>query len=599
MPKIIPAANRAELFAALRRLTGGETIELAGGAYGPLSLTNGKGFDLTYLDTVTLAAADPLTPPVFSSLELRNATNLRFEGITFKYGHGHGKPVYERPFRVIGALDVGFGNCLFDGDMAPEMVMGPAPNGAADASRSYPVGFGLDVSQSVGVVLEECVIRRFLRGLLVQDSDDITLSGNDLYGIRMEAMALAAVQGVIIEQNRIHDFIRPPQEARISEMIHFWTNGTTRPSTDIVIRGNRLDICAGLHSRSIVLRNDIVEAGFAEEEMFYRAVRIEENLIVNGHASGIRVGETTGLVISNNTVMRADGANGFVDVPRIQVAPASTGVEIRQNACAVIPAHPAWQVERNLLIQDRDPQASGWYGDVFHDDSLTPAADGYHRPRPRADGPLARLQAGVGGQSWPETAPEGPPAALQQPLQEPVEEPLQPAAQAETLPDLPPDTSLTVTAVPEPLISDPLISSALPPQPEAQDLAIAISLDAETCGRAGEVARMGNGLVARITDAGGLELTIRAATGGAEVLLAAPDHSLDDGQPHEAELRLVQTRLELWLDGQKAAEAAFDGQIADLGAAEPDLSPAPKDAAEPSEKAEAQPFSLDISPPVF
>ena len=180
--------------------------------------------------------------------------------------------------------------------------------------------------------------------------DDITLSGNDLYGIRMEAMAFAAVQYVIIEHNRIHDVIRPSQEARIGEMIHFWTNGTNRPSSNIVIRNNMLDICAGLHSRSIVLRNDIIEVGFADEEMFFQAIRIEENLIVNGHASGIVAGETAGLTICNNTVLRADGAYGFVDPPRIHVVSAAKAVTIRQNACAAISGHQGqadWHVDRN------------------------------------------------------------------------------------------------------------------------------------------------------------------------------------------------------------------------------------------------------------
>ena len=588
MPTIIPAASPAELISVLQTVTGGETIRLSGGNYGVLSLTHGTGITLGFIETVTLSAADPAHPPVFSGMVLHDVTNLSFEDVSFKYTHIPDRPVFEKPFRLIGALDICFNRCLFDGDMAPQEPTQHAQGGLGKTKIGYPVGFGLDITRSVGITLEDCTIRRFLRGLLVQDSDDITLSGNDLYGIRMEAMAFAAVQGVVIEHNQIHDIIRPSQEARIGEMIHFWTNCTIRPSTNIVIRNNTLDVCAGLHSRSIVLRNDIVQTGFADEEMFFRAIRIEDNLIANGHANGIVVGETAGLTICNNTVLRADGADGFIAVPQIHVAPAATGVTIRQNACAAISGHEGqadWQVEHNVIIQDRDPDASGWYEDVFYPESLAPSADEYHKPKPRSDGLLAQLQAGVDGQSWPVEVVK-------------AFSPLPPSHAH-------PETRPTHTAK-----DAPISSEAAPALSDSDDLSISISFDTETAGRTGEIARLGDSFVATITETGALHITARSST-GTEASLTASDHCVNDGNHHEADIRLQNGQLELWLDGELAAHTAFAGHIthhaaADVPHAAPCSSevmassgpqrPFPKETASP---ASPSMFSVDTAPPIF
>ena len=86
-------------------------------------------------------------------------------------------------------------------------------------------------------------------------------------------------------------------------MIQFWTSGTTSPSTNITIRGNILNSGAGDWTRSIFMRNEMVDLGLAGDEMFYQNILIENNVIYNAHAHGITVGETDGLTIRNNTIL--------------------------------------------------------------------------------------------------------------------------------------------------------------------------------------------------------------------------------------------------------------------------------------------------------
>jgi hypothetical protein len=313
---------------------------------------------------VTITAADPGNPPVVTGLDLRGATNLAFQGITFDYTHAAGQPIWAKPFKASGCEGLSFVGCTFDGDVA---------RGLTAADNGFPTGFGLHISASRDVTVADCEISGFYRGLVIGNSDDVTVSGNDVHGIRMDGMNFSAVQGVVIEENRIHDFARSLNSADHSDMIQFWTNGTTRPSTDIVIRNNVLDIGEGHATQSIFMRNDQVDRGLAGAELFYRNVTIEGNVIVNGHAHGITVGETAGLTIRGNSVLHADGArpdgvDAPVEIPRINVAPASTGVVIVQNATAGISGHEGqagWTVRQNAFVQDQDPSAPGWYGDVF------------------------------------------------------------------------------------------------------------------------------------------------------------------------------------------------------------------------------------------
>jgi len=155
-------------------------------------------------------------------------------------------------------------------------------------------------------------------------------------------------------------------------MIQFWTLGSTRPSTDVVIRNNVLDIGAGDWTQSLFMRNEEVDQGRAGREMFYRNITIEENIIINGHLHGITVGETDGLAIRNNTVLRhqryasGEERENRVRIPRISVAVPSVAVTIIDNIAARFPdPRPGWQVEGNLSVQDISPMQPGYYHRLF------------------------------------------------------------------------------------------------------------------------------------------------------------------------------------------------------------------------------------------
>lgn len=373
----ITVTNTQELSAALATAMGGETILLAPGNYGSVELLGNREPHLAFAETVTLKSADDDNPARISKLDVREASNITFDGLLFDYTFEAGHPIYHRPFSVSDSTGISIINSVFDGDAA---------QGVSDEADGYGHAIGLSFRDTSDILVEGNSFFTFYRAATISDTSDISVIGNDIYDIRLDGLNFSEVQNVLIEGNHIHDFRGPADAGDHSDMIQFWTRNTDAPSTSITIRDNHLDIGNGIATHSIFMRNDLVDRGLAGDEMFYRDVLIEENTIVNAHLHGIYLGETDGLQIRNNTVVHADGAaqdgdDPSVEIPRIDVAGPSRNVVITQNITSAIETNDSpnnWTVSGNAIVQDQDRQAEGFYDRVFLPSSLSLAEDGHH-----------------------------------------------------------------------------------------------------------------------------------------------------------------------------------------------------------------------------
>jgi parallel beta-helix repeat protein len=371
MPQVFTVGSKAELLQALSQASGGDTISLNGGNYGDVFLQDTASTDLTFSSAVTIRSADPGNPAVFTGMDVRGATNLTFDGVVFDYVFESGDPIFLSPFVFSNTTDLTIRNSTFDGDLAQDVS-------AMDDGFGY--GVGLSVRASSGVTLDGNTFFDFHRGLGVSESSDITVSNNDIHSMRSDGMNFVEVTDIVIEENYLHDFRASLDSSDHRDMIQFWTTGADTPSTNITIRGNILDIGEGDFTQSIFMRNERVDQGLAGSELFYRNVLIENNVITNAHSHGITVGETMGLIIRNNSVLHADGGardglDSSVEIPRISVAAASTGVIITNNLTGGIAGwsdQAGWQVTDNGIVQDQNPLAAGYYGNVFLASSLQP-----------------------------------------------------------------------------------------------------------------------------------------------------------------------------------------------------------------------------------
>ena len=324
--------NSAQLTTALQQATGGDKILLAAGDYGQLEIS-GK-----YTTPLTIASADASRPASFSTMSINGAENITIDKVVFDYTYRASDIATYKPFEVANSSKIVIQNSVFDGDVK---------SGTGTVFDGYGNAVGLSVRGSSSVQVATNEFKSWGAALRVNESQDIQVQANNIHDIRKDGMNFVEVKGVLIENNHIHDFRGLPDWTDHRDMIQFWTAGTSNASENIIIRKNLLDIGNGSHTQSIFMRNELVDTGRAGQEMYYKNVLIEDNIIKNHHLHGVTVGETNGLVIQNNTLIAAKpdaslpstqylldryGPTAGILVPRINADDDSHNVSVKGNS---------------------------------------------------------------------------------------------------------------------------------------------------------------------------------------------------------------------------------------------------------------------------
>lgn len=333
------------------------TLQLAPGTYGKAVIRGIRS-------PLRLVAADPGARPRLSGLDLRDSNAVSIEGLVFDYvAAAAGEPVWTAPFRVSRSQNISFRNVLFDGDDA---------RGAGPADEGFPAGKALLVQDTRGLAVTDSEVRGFFVGLTLLRSQHITIAGNNIHSLRKDGVNVAQVSDLVFENNVVHSFRRAPNAGDHADMFQLWSRRTDAPAERVTIRNNIFNSGQGLWTQTIFMRNDRVDKGEAGEELFYRNIRIENNVIINAHRHGIYVGEADGVVIRNNTVIRnmRSGEAHFSDnlaSPRILVAERSRNVVVERNAAYAFPEPrgDSWQISDNVAIQANGRLAPGYYDRVF------------------------------------------------------------------------------------------------------------------------------------------------------------------------------------------------------------------------------------------
>lgn len=359
----VTVGSMQEFRSALGEAEPGETIRLEPGRYDNLTLRGVEGDEDRPL---TLTSADPSDPAKISRMRVDKSAHVVLDGLVFDYIFEPGDKIHLRPFQITDSRDVAVRNSVFDGDLA---------RGVSDVSDGFGFAFGLGVTRVDGVAIENNEIHTFYRGMNVSKSQNVVVRNNNVHSLRMDGMDFAQIRNGLIEGNHVHDFDRSPNSRDHADMIQFWTNRTTEPTVNVTIRNNVLNSGEGLYTQSIFMRNEEVDNGRAGDEMFYRDIVIENNVIINAHLHGISLGEAEGVTIENNSVIRNAQSEGDRDNvslydPRISVSSRSRDVRIVGNVVSRVNGFERqsdWEARDNFLIQDRHQLQPGYYGHVFAD----------------------------------------------------------------------------------------------------------------------------------------------------------------------------------------------------------------------------------------
>jgi hypothetical protein len=375
-------ATPATFAQVVREMASGGELLLAGGDYGSVRL-EGRWPAATPL---VIRSRDPADPALLQELMIIYSRNVRLEQLVFDYRFRSGDLSYTRPFQIRDSADISVRASLFTGDRA-----GPG----ADVAEGFSTAFGLSIHAAERISILANEFLRFGRAIICSDVDGLVVRSNDLHALRSDGLNCVAVRNTVIEGNHFHDFQRDLDSGDHADMIQFWTARAVAPTRNVVIRDNLLNAGQGEWTQSIFMRNEMVDTGEAGEEMFYRNLEISNNVIVNAHLHGISVGETDGLIIANNTLVRNAAAPGQNDhyvlwSPRINVNPVARNVVIARNVSAGIAGHEDqsdWLVLDNVFVQDRARAEPGFYLTVFNRTALLdPTQPGSFVARP--GGPL-------------------------------------------------------------------------------------------------------------------------------------------------------------------------------------------------------------------
>ncbi len=365
MSTTITVTSAAELNQALSQAQGGETILLAAGDYGTLNLKNAL-----YASNVTIKSADPSAMASFSEVYVNQTSNVTFDTIEFDYTYSSGQRESASKFRIDNSTNINIVNSVFDGDFA---------SGTGTSADGTGFGKGLVVEGSANVTIANSEFHSWWKALNVGTSSDVDLIGNNIHTIRSDGINLGRVDGVLIENNYIHDFGGAAGSHDHRDMIQI-KRSSGDGSSDIIIRNNVLDMGAGDYTQGIWAGGD--NANYSDPTDWHQDIVIEGNIIYNAHTNGIALHMTDGLTISNNTLIAVPRAvTGGVTIPKITVGSSSTNVIIDQNVTSGIAGHQGqsdWTVLDNAFVQNTNPSGPGYYDTqfVYH---ATSATDGYNQ----------------------------------------------------------------------------------------------------------------------------------------------------------------------------------------------------------------------------
>ena len=271
----IQISSQSQLDAALSTAKGGETLVLAKGNYN-LTLSS-----KVFTTPVTIVSADASNPAHFSYVKLTDVTGMTFKSLDM----GRALTSTEDPEAAAMVKITGASNITFDSNHI---------HGSLD-DNPLNDGIGLMLRNVSGLNIVNNEFEQLGRGAQVFGCKNVTIRNNSLHDIRCDGLDFSADNNVVIENNHFFDFHRNSTDH--PDAIQFQTVGSTRSSTDIVIRNNVIENTTGSGTQGIFMRDEV-------GTLPYTNVTIDNNIILGlNMPNGIGVGNAVNLAITNNTVV--------------------------------------------------------------------------------------------------------------------------------------------------------------------------------------------------------------------------------------------------------------------------------------------------------
>lgn len=280
----------ASLNSALGKAKAGDVIKVAYGSYSGVSLNN-----VNPSASVTITAADPARPPIFTDLRIKNSSNITVSGIEVDVSHGRANSV-----SISGSKNVTLSSMEFHGS--------ENGNVADDTSAIL-------IRNSTGVTVEKSEFHDLWHGVGFLDSDGVKIVDNTFHDIRTDGVRGGGTSNLIISGNSFTDFYPAPGDH--PDAIQLWTTNTDSSAYNIHISDNFISRGQGAPVQGIFLRDQVGDLPF-------KNVSIVNNAVIGAGFNGISVGHVEGLLLQDNVNVGFDGSRSSISV-RDSTAVAASG----------------------------------------------------------------------------------------------------------------------------------------------------------------------------------------------------------------------------------------------------------------------------------
>jgi Ca2+-binding RTX toxin-like protein len=277
-------SSAASLSATLQHAHSGDTILLSGGNYSNVVFSN-----VHFASPVTIAAANPAAPVVFSGLNISNSSGLNLTGIELT-ATSSANPF---PFRVNSSSNISL-------------------SGLSVSASFSTCGFLIESSSNVLVAGSN--FEKLSTAITELNNINISIHNNTFTDIRSDGIDNGGSSNVSIVNNSFSDF-QPASSTQHPDAIQFWTTNTTASASNINVSGNQIEVGGGGQVQGINFSDQV-------GDLPYQNVTISNNVISGESWNGIFVNHANQLNITGNTVV-AGSASTSLDSPSTGAATTS------------------------------------------------------------------------------------------------------------------------------------------------------------------------------------------------------------------------------------------------------------------------------------
>lgn len=283
-PRTVTVSTGAQLNAAARAARAGDTILLAPGNFGDVTLSN-----INPTGTITIKSANPDNDAVIRTLSMFGSRNIIIEDVDFH------RPLAPGASQNSYIVNVGrASNITFSGID----VMGSMNNNAHDDAS------GMSVAGSRISIFDSTFTQ--LKAAVATSGTDFLFAGNTITQVR-QGLSIRSMNRAVVEGNYAADFQANYATKEHPDVFQVHSGGTANASHNLIFRDNIM----------MPSGNGPVGGIYIQSEAFFRAKRLDQRhtniLVENNYYEGnyrhaITVNNTDDLIVRNNTVRPGDNA---------------------------------------------------------------------------------------------------------------------------------------------------------------------------------------------------------------------------------------------------------------------------------------------------